>query len=471
MFFRSIKVRLTIWHVLILGVILASFSIFLYLTLADNLHTGLDSKIRATAEVIASSYARSLRGSPSLADIERIMREHFGIRPLGRFIQVLDESGRVGEKSTNLKNVELPVSVKTLQEASQGKVIFETIDVPGDYPLRLVTFPIIVQKRMIGVVQVGSSLEGVTEALRQLLIILVIAVPAALLLTSLAGYFLANKALQPVDEITQTARRIGSGDLSQRISIRNVNDEIGRLASTFNDMIARLNASFEQMKRFTADASHELKTPLTVLKGEVEVGLQRKRQLDEYRRILTSNLEEINRMTRLVEDLLVLSRADMGDFPIEQSPVDVTHVAQGVWEDLLLLARDKGVDLRFVGDGTTRVIGDSLRLRQLFLNLVENGIKYTAPGGEVEVRVRRDDVDGMATIDVVDSGIGIETQYLSRVFDRFFRVDKARSRDTGGTGLGLSICRSIVEAHRGEISVTSTPGKGSIFRVKIPLEH
>ncbi|RLB07213.1 MAG: two-component sensor histidine kinase, partial [Deltaproteobacteria bacterium] len=416
MFFKTVKFKLTLWYVMILGIILTTFSLFLYFTLADSLYKGLDNKIKTMAEVIASSVRSPLGGGLTIADIDRIMTEHFGIRPLGRFIQVLDESGRIGGKSTNLRNVRIPIRVNTLKEAARGKVTFETIRVMGEYPLRVVTLPIIENGRMVGIVQVGSSLEGVEEALHQLLLILVIAVPAALLVTSVGGIFLANKALRPVDEITQIARRIGSGDLSQRIRIKRVNDEIGRLASTFNEMIAKLEESFQQVKRFTADASHELKTPLTILKGEVEVGLKKKRAVEEYRRILASNLEEIDRMSRIVENLLTLSRADMGEFKLEREEVDLSCLAREVWEDLQLLAQQKGISLKFMDDGSTKVEGDPLRLRQLILNLLENGIKYTPPGGEVELKVKGNRGNGVVNIEVSDTGVGIAKEDLQRIF-------------------------------------------------------
>jgi heavy metal sensor kinase len=470
MFFKTIKFKLTLWYVVILAIILSSFSLFLYITLADSLYKGLDNKIKTMADVIASSMQRPLGGGPNIAEIDRIMSKQLGIRPFGRFIQVLDESGRVGGRSTNLRNVNLPISVKTLKDAARGKVTFETVKVMGEYPLRVVTLPVKENERMVCTVQVGSSLEGVDEALNQLLIILIIAVPAALLLTSVGGLFLANKALKPVDEITQIAKKIGSGDLSQRIRIRRVNDEIGRLAATFNEMIAKLDESFQQIKRFTADASHELKTPLTILKGEVEVALKKERESDEYRQILSSNMEEIDRMSRIVENLLTLSRADMGELKMVREEVDLSHVAREVWEDLKRMAQVKEVQLKFVDDSFTKIEGDPLYLRQLILNLVENGIKYTPSGGDVELRVRGGNENKVVTIEVFDTGVGIAQEDLERIFERFFRVDKARSRETGGTGLGLNICRFIVKAHQGQIWVESELGKGSTFTVTLPVK-
>jgi heavy metal sensor kinase len=461
---------MTLWYVVILGIILSSFSFFLYFTLADSLYKGVDNKIRTMAEIVASSARSPFEAGTSIADLDQVMTDQFGIRPLGRFIQILDESGRVGDRSTNLRDVQIPISVQTLKAASKGAITFETVRVMGKYPLRVVTIPISENGKMAGIVQVGSSLEGVEDALHQLLLILLIAVPAALLVASAGGLFLANKALRPVDAITQIARRIGSGDLSQRIRIKRANDELGRLASTFNEMIAKLEKSFRQVKRFTADASHELKTPLTILRGEVEVGLKKKRGLKEYQRILASNLEEISRMSRIVEDLLTLSRADMGELTMEREEIELSTLAREVWEDLQMMAKKKRVQLKFMDDGFTRVEGDPLFLRQLILNITENGLKYTPAGGEVALKVKGDRDQGVVRLFVSDTGVGIPQKDLKRVFDRFFRVDTARSRETGGTGLGLSICQWIAHAHEGQIAVESTVGKGSTFTVTLPMK-
>jgi len=470
MLFKTIKFKMTLWYVVILGIILSCFSLFLYVTLADSLYKGVDNKIRTMAEIVVSSTRSPLGAGTSMADLDQVMTEHFGIRPLGRFIQILDESGRIGDRSTNLRDVQIPISVQTMKAASKGIITFETVQVMGKYSLRVVTMPIIENEKMIGIVQVGSSLEGVEEALQQLLLILLIAVPALLLVASAGGLFLANKALKPVDAITQIARRIGSGDLSQRIRIKRVNDELGRLASTFNEMIAKLEKSFRQVKRFTADASHELKTPLTILRGEVEVGLKKKRGVKEYQQILASNLEEINRMSRIVEDLLTLSRADMGELTMEREEIELSALAREVWRDLRLLAKKKRIQLKFMDNGFTGVEGDPLFLRQLILNLTENGLKYTRAGGEVAVRVKGDRDQGVVRLLVTDTGVGIPQKDLKRIFDRFYRVDGARSRETGGTGLGLSICQWIVQAHEGRIAVESKVGKGSTFTVTLPMK-
>ena len=239
------------------------------------------------------------------------------LKPIGKFIQVLDESGHLGRKSDNLKNIQLPISLNALKNASKGLITFETNRSIGNTPLRIITFPVVENNHVTKIVQIASSLEEVEDVLNKLFLILIITVPLALLVASLGGQFLAHKALKPVDDITQTARMITSQNLNQRIIPPKVKDEISRLIETFNEMISRLDQSFRQIKQFSSDASHELKTPLTILKGEVEVTLRKERTSQEYQQILKSNLEEINRMSQIVEDLLLLSKADTGEIQVE----------------------------------------------------------------------------------------------------------------------------------------------------------
>jgi two-component system OmpR family sensor kinase len=272
---------------------------------------------------------------------------------------------------------------------------------------------------------------------------------------------------------------ITSQNLNQRIKPLKVKDEISRLIETFNEMISRLDQSFRQVKQFSADASHELKTPLTILKGEVEVGLRKERTSQEYQQILKSNLEEINRMTKIVEDLLLLSKTDMGEIRLKQEDVNITQILNEVVAQLNLIAQAKNLQITTSNHREEiHLPGDALRMRQLLLNLIENGIKYTEPGGSIHVSLEKETLSPTGREDmqkqflkivVSDTGIGIPKEDHGRIFDRFFRVDKARARDQGGSGLGLSICRWIVEAHRGEISVQSEPGKGSTFIVQLPL--
>jgi heavy metal sensor kinase len=461
---------------------LISFSSFLYLTLSRSLYRDVDHKLRSLAELIASESTSPI-SKFGFGNIDQALEATMNLKPIGKFIQVLDESGRIGRTSENLKSVQLPISLNALRNGSKGLVTYETNHSLGNTPLRIITYPVKENNQVTKMIQVASSLEDVEDALNTLLIILIVTVPSILMIASLGGQFLANKALKPVDRVTQTARMITSQNLNQRIQTLKVKDEISRLIDTFNEMISRLDQSFRQIKQFTTDASHELKTPLTILKGEVEVALRKKRPLHEYEQILESNLEEIDRMSKIVEDLLLLSKADIGEIRLNREDIHLTRFISGLTEQMKILAQPKNIRIEISNhQNEIHVFGDTLRMRELFINLIENGIKYTEAGGSILITLTKE-TDGslspltpkekkaatFAKITVADTGIGIAKDDQEKIFNRFFRVDKARSREQGGSGLGLSICKWIVEAHQGEITVESEPGKGSSFIVRLPL--
>ncbi|MCX8116305.1 MAG: HAMP domain-containing histidine kinase [Desulfobacterota bacterium] len=484
--FRSLRFKLTLWYVLILGILLISFSALLYLTLSRSLYQEVDRKLRILAEAIASESTSPL-SKFTFGTIDQALEASMNLRPIGKFIQVLDESGRIGRTSENLKNTQLPITLKALRNGAKGLITYETNRSIHNTPLRIITYPVMEQNQVTKMIQVASSLEDVEEALDTLLLILCVTVPSILLIASLGGLFLANKALKPVDQITQTARMITSQNLNQRIQTSKVKDEISRLIDTFNEMISRLDHSFRQIKQFTTDASHELKTPLTILKGEVEVALRKRREPYEYEQILQSNLEEIDRMSKIVEDLLLLSKADIGEIRLSREEIHLKQLLCELTEQMKILARPKNIEIRMVseepnGAEEVHILGDPLRMRELFINLIDNGIKYTEPGGTVSISLTKEKNDvlpsnphdpqpkvNFAKITITDTGIGISQEDQKKIFNRFYRVDKARSREQGGSGLGLSICKWIVEAHQGEISVQSELGKGSTFIVRLPL--
>ncbi len=483
MHFRSLRFKLTLWYVLILGILLISFSSFLYFTLSKSLHQDVDNRLRSLAELVASESSSPL-SKFSFGNIDQALEASMNLKPIGKFIQVLDGSGNVGRKSENLKNVQLPISLNALKNASKGLTTFETHFSVENTPLRMIIFPVVENNHVTKIVQIASSLEEVEHALNKLFLILIITVPLALMVAILGGQFLAHQALKPVDHITQTARMITSQNLNQRITPTKIKDEISRLIETFNEMISRLDQSFRQIKQFSSDASHELKTPLTILKGEVEVMLRKERTSQEYQQTLKSNLEEINRMSQIVDDLLLLSRADTGEIRLNQGKVNLTEILNEVVAQMEILAAFKKLRLSTSNhQQDIHLFGDALRLRELLINLIENGIKYTEEGGSIHIALtqenefpmknhsdRVDESKGkFAKLVISDTGIGISKEDQEKIFNRFFRVDKARSREEGGSGLGLSICKWIVEAHQGEIKVESELGKGSSFIVKLPL--
>jgi heavy metal sensor kinase len=313
-----------------------------------------------------------------------------------------------------------------------------------------------------------APLEEADRALMQLVLVLATAGPVALLVAGGLGYWLARKGLAPVEHLHRMAQDITVERLDRRIPVANANDELGRLTQTINAMIGRLERSFAEIRRFTADASHELRTPLTAIRTETEVALRKDLNTAEYQHLLGSILEECDRLTRLTDQLLTLSREDAGTAHQARAPVELTDLVSGVVETMRPSAEVKGLHIEANSNGPIRIRGDEVRLREVFYNLVDNAIKYTPEGGTVEIRLGRQ--DKVALVTVRDTGIGIPAEHLPRVFDRFYRVDKARSREQGGTGLGLSIARSIVVAHGGQIEIMSTLGQGTLCTVMLPAD-
>jgi heavy metal sensor kinase len=277
-----------------------------------------------------------------------------------------------------------------------------------------------------------------------------------------------RRSLRPVGEITRQAERITSRNLSERLPSVNSGDEIERLSTSLNHMIARLEGAFHHINRFSADASHELRTPLTIIRGELESLVRQQHSPEETMEIIGSSLEEVERLARIVEDLLAISRLDVGEAGLERVPVDLGDLAASTIEQLHVLADEKTIDLQFESDMGVVVSGDRWRLKQVIVNLVDNAIKYTGNNGRVWVKVtRRSD---KAILEISDSGIGIEPEDLRHVFERFYTSNRSRSRDQGGTGLGLPIVKAICTAHQAEISVSSELSKGTVMRIEFPLE-
>jgi heavy metal sensor kinase len=313
---------------------------------------------------------------------------------------------------------------------------------------------------------VATPEERVEEELGEILLVLVLGLPPIVVLAGVGGYLLARRALAPIDHLGAEARRITAERLHERLSIPNERDEIGRLAAVINDTLARLESSFEQLRRFTADASHELRTPLSVIRGIGEMSLRETRSPAEYKDAVGSMLEEVDRLTRLVDSLLQLSRGDAGTVRLSRESVDLGQLAREVVASLGILAEERQQRLRVDAADPVRVLADRLVLRDAITNVIDNAIKYSPNGSTIDVRVQRDGDRG--TVSVTDEGPGIPAEHRERIFDRFYRIDEGRSRELGGTGLGLAIARWAVETNGGHISVHST-GRGSVFRVVVPL--
>lgn len=460
----SLRVRLTLWYGTALALILVVFSGVLYTVTATGLRDQVDGGLREAADAAVRSLLESQMGP--IFNFEELSNKFPELAVLDKFFQILTPTGRIFIESPNIETRDIHLSQTALAHARRGELWLETARNPEEPPLRIITVPIVVNGTLLNIVRVGTSLQPVEETLDRLLLVLLLTLPAGLVVALVGGWFLAERALRPVESITLAARRIAAGDLTQRLRVPATADEIGRLAATFNDMISRLDASFRQVRQFGTDASHELRTPLTVLKGETELALRRPRRAEEYRDVLESSLEEIDRMTRIVDELFFLSRADLGEVKMESLPVRLETLVEDMARQAALLAQDTTVEVVLGPVTPCTILGDELRLRELLLNLVDNAIKYSRPGGKVELGLECH--GSAARLTVSDQGIGIEPDALSRIFDRFYRADSARAHVKKGTGLGLSICKWIAEVHHGRIEVRSTAGHGATFSVILP---
>jgi heavy metal sensor kinase len=365
----------------------------------------------------------------------------------------------------NLRLGDRRLPVPPLDATGDG-ALYETFTVPQAGRYRIVTRQAAGPEGKL-VVQVARSLEAFDHELAELLMALLIAGPVAFVLTTGGGYFLARRALAPVERMTAAANEIDAAKFHQRLAVVNPDDELGKLAGTLNGMLDRLERSFDEMRRFTADASHELRTPLAVIRNEAEVALGQPLNDVEKQELLGNILEECQRLTWITDQLLILCRQDAGVSQLPRESVDFAELVKGVTDTMRPLAESKGQRLTTATNGAVVVQGDPVRLRHVIYNLVDNAIKYTPLRGSVNVSIAVR--DSVARLVVADTGIGIPPEHLPHVFERFYRVDKARSRAEGGAGLGLSIVQSIVAAHGGSVEIASQPGSGTQCVVEIPV--
>jgi two-component system, OmpR family, heavy metal sensor histidine kinase CusS len=455
----SIRWRLTLWYGIVLSAILAGFSAAVYALMHHHLLALTDAALEEELTDLAGDVTRC--PSPGALPEELGLRyaSHDGYesevsRPGGAVLFRSDGLGPGGLPGLDPKSQVGPAGqvTRSVDRLGHARLAWRTVAGPSG-PL---------------VVQVAVSLAPNDRALEQLLIALLLAGPPVIAGTLGGGYLLARKALAPVDRMAATVQEITSTRLDRRVIAPNSRDELGRLANTFNDMIARLQRSFEEIRRFTADAAHELRTPLASMRTEAEVALRAPRSPERDQRVLEDLLEEIDRLTRLVAQLLFLCREDAGLPTHTFLPVRLDEIVRDVANHMQVMAREKELTLEIAVITPCVVHGEPDRLRQLYFNLLDNAIKYTPPGGII--KVSGESTDGHARIAVTDSGIGIPAAHLPRVFDRFYRIDPSRSREVDGTGLGLAICRSIAEVHGGRIRVTSDAGKGCEFAVELPID-
>ncbi len=317
------------------------------------------------------------------------------------------------------------------------------------------------------VVVVGQLTTEITDVLRIFMYIIIFAMIGVLVLAGLGGLFLADRVLRPVERITKTAQKIEGGDLSQRIDVK-TDDELGTLAVTLNEMIGRLEEAFSRQRQFTADASHELRTPLAIMQAEATLALNKERTSDDYRKSLETISQESDYMSAVIGKLLFLARSDAGNEQLNFEDVDLKELIIGLAANIEALAQDKGIKFTVDTKDDVNVSGDKVKLRQLFTDILENAVRYTPADGKISVSLL--EKESNAVVSISDTGIGIPPEHLPHIFERFYRVDKARARADGGVGLGLAIAKIIAESHKGKIEVESEVGKGTTFIISIPAK-
>ncbi len=460
----TIRWRLTLWFSLILFAILVLSGVVLYTLLGSYLNNTVDNNLKAYSERIHGMFALNL--DPQPMDFNMI---HSGLPPVNEFaspniyIQIIDASGNVVVKSDNLARQALPISPPLIEEGFRDVATIETVAAGDNASVRIMATPLFLKNRTL-LLEVAQSLKPIEDTMHNVRLAMLGGVSLALLLSVLSGAFLVQRALAPVEQITRTASIIGeSSDLSRRVGYTGPADEIGRLAMTFDQMIERLHRFFQSQKNFVADASHELRTPLTVIRGNTDL-LERNMSEEDRRESLRAIKVESNRMSTILADLLLLAEIESGQTD-RQEEVSL----KGLVLDEAKRAHPLSGNRKIITERLENIsiTGYSYRLKQLLSNLVNNAIKYTPDGGTITISLFRE--GEWARLEVSDTGIGIPPEHLPLIFDRFYRVDKARSRAGGGTGLGLAIVKGIAEQHGGKVTVTSQPGKGSTFTVRLKI--
>jgi len=450
---KTLRVRFAVWTSGLLLVILTFFGVYVYVSMARGLSAAIDDSLTVNASQVAAGLGIE-NGKLILPDSLMETPENADLRGPNFTIRILTPQGTPLKEFGAFHN--LPVSLKPS---------FSTFSDPAtNTDVRIYNYPVYNNNQLLALVQVAQSLQDMQDTLQSLLATLLISIPMLVTLAGIGGYFLAARALAPIDQITSTARRISAKDLSARLNIPVTDDEVGRLTQTLNDMLTRLDDSFQRERQFTNDASHELRTPLTAMQAILGMIRTKRRTPEEYEQALDDLGEETDRLRTLVENLLRLARGEKrSNNPHER--IDISTLTKDVTDSLRPLAEIKSLTLACDIPENLTTVGDSDELIRLFVNLLDNAIKYTEHG-KITVTAQKNEKE--IAISIEDTGIGISPEHLPHIFDRFYRVDESRSMR--GAGLGLAIAMEIVRAHGGTIEAYSKIGQGTTFTIHLPVK-
>src|SRR6516225_3619579 len=449
-----IRTRLTVWYFLIVAAALVGFAVFALVVMRQSIYTTVDEQLEDRAHALQSLVAGS--GGEGITDE---IREHAELQSGSELLQVSDGSGHFLYRSPVMERLGVPGAKANQHQLESAEY--------NELPLRVLSTTVTVGGRQF-IVQVAESMDDYLEALERFRTAMLIGIPVLLVIATAGGYWISTRALHPVDQITHAAQMINPQDLSQRVTVPQTGDELQRMADTLNQMLQRIESAVARIAQFTADASHELRTPVALIRTRAEVTLAKPRNSDQYRDALKEVLAESERTTALIENLMTLARADTGSETLNFNRTDIGDIAREVSTQAQTLSDAKQLHWSVaIPDAAIWVRGDANALRRLLLILVDNAVKYTPPAGSISLALQRN--GSHAEIRVRDNGIGISADDLPHIFDRFYRADKARSRELGGTGLGLSIGRWIANAHGGDIQVETSTPNGTTFVVRLPI--
>ncbi|MDQ3019184.1 MAG: ATP-binding protein [Bacteroidota bacterium] len=479
-FFKTIRGQLTFYFVLIFGVMLCVFSIVLYNVFAEQSRAELDKGILMLAGVINDEMQDDSIQPEILNEVNEASIPFSS--PKRQFVEVIDESGNIILKSPELGNEILPIESEWIEKSLNGNPVIKTSQgkienvLKDPYGMRVLLYPVNFKSKKY-IITVAVSLSNLESVLFKFRLILYIAIPLTLIVSSILGWIFSKKAYAPINELIKNSNSITANNLDIRLPVSDSGDEISQLAKTLNSMMERLQRSFLVLKQFTSDASHEMRTPLTILKGEIEVALNKDRSISEYEKILKDNLDEVERLQKIIDGLLALSQLESGKIQLRNDKIDLNELLTEAVSKIDKLAKKKNINMvlkldESMGDEmkTYYILGEHSMLLNVFINLLDNAVKYSNADSEIICSGALNVAEEKISVSIKDTGRGIPPENLENIFDRFYRGDPSRTRDESNSiGLGLAIAKSVIEVHKGTIMVNSIQGKGTTFTITFQL--